>query len=123
MPSVKSIDERYEKFKAKTAPDRVGTRFDAVKSIALERYIHGSAAVVSIREQVRNLLSSLGVPAGDWALYMSFANYIAGKVDKYFDKTMAARLLGAKANWTIRGADPSVLNKIISMIYGSVPTE
>lgn len=121
MPSVKSLAERYEKFKAKTAPDRVGTRFEAAKPVALGRFIDGAAPVVSVRELVRDLLSSLGVPAGDWSLYISFAQYVAARVGGYGDRTLARRILGAKANWVARGADPAVLDKLVSMICGSVP--
>lgn len=121
MPAVKSITERYEKFKAKMAPDRVGSRYDAVKSIALERYLEGSAGIVSIREHARDLLSHLGVPAGDWPIYLSFVLYLVTKENNYSGKTLAKRILGAKANWVARGADPAILDKLVRMVFGTHP--
>lgn len=122
MPVVRNLAQRYEKFRAKTAPDRVGSRYDASKSIALERYLEGVTPSVSLREQARSLLDTLGVPAGHWAVYLSFIQHLSTKINKYDSATFDRFVSAVKLNWTIRGADPAVLDKLIMLVRGRVPT-
>lgn len=115
MPRVVSFQERYQHFAAKTAPDRVGPRYGASKSLAIQRFIEGSSKRVSVRELVRNILDTAGVPAGQWALYLSFAQKASMFAESYSGETLKKRLDGLKANWVARGADPAILEKIMSV--------
>lgn len=118
MGVVKDMATRYEKFTAKTAPDRVGSRYGAAKPIATSRFLEGITRIKPLVDTVKSLLDRLGVPAGHYGMYISFAEYIAKRAQSYSDKTLDNRILGAKANWVARGADPTILDAIINIIKG-----
>lgn len=122
MGVVKDMSSRYEKYSAKMAPDRVGARYGAAKPIATSRFLEGTARVRPIVDIVKNVLDTLGVPAGQYAIYISFAQYIAKRANSYGSKTLDNRILGAKANWVARGADPAVLDAVVNVLRGFVPT-
>jgi len=119
MPVVKTWLIDYAKFSAKTAPDRVGTRYEASKSIATSRYSDAVANIVTVRELARNVLSDAGVPAGQWALYLSFVQYITKFAYSFVDETLKKRIAGAKARCTAMGADPAILDKLVNIVFGT----
>lgn len=120
MPKPKTLAERYSKFVAKMAPDRVGTRYEAAKPVALNRYVENISGIVDIRERVRHLLSTMGVPSAEWALYISFAQKVASFAQHLSGDTLIARVEGAKANFVARGADPDILTKLTNLITGGI---
>lgn len=120
MPYVKSFDQRYEKYKAKTAPDRVGTRYEAVKDLAVSRYREGIIPIVSVRELARNVLDSNGVPAAQWGMYLAFATKLASLKQKYSGSTFAARANGLAQNFVVRGADPEIISALASLVGATI---
>jgi len=121
MPIVKGLGERVAKFTAKTAPDRVGTRYDAVKSIAIKRFTEFGSGVAEFRELVRNAIESAGVPAGKQGVYYAFALKARKAVFSHTGDTLMAYINGLIADFTTgKGADPRVLRKIAAMILGEV---
>jgi len=115
VPIVKTLADRVESYKAKTAPDRVGTRYGAVKELAVNRYIGGVGSIVAIREIVRNILESNGVPASAQGVYYAFAFKLASKGFSHSGKEFDDIVAGLKAWFTAKGADPAVLDKIASL--------
>lgn len=118
MPKVTTLTERYEKYSAKTTPERVGARYEASKTIAIKRMREGSSKIVSIRELVRSILDTAGVPAGQWAIYLSFAQRMASMTNSYTGPTLIRRVEGMKAGWLAKGADPAILEKIVKLFTG-----
>lgn len=121
MPVVKDMSERYAKYSAKQTPERVGARYGASKPIATSRFIDGIASVRPLVDLAKKVLDNLGVPAGQYGIYISFVEYIAKRAVSYGSKTFDARVLGAKANWTARGADPAVLDAMVNLVRGYKP--
>lgn len=122
MPTVRDMSTRYDKYSLKQTGERVGSRYTASKSIAVSRYIDGIASVRPIVDTVKKALDASGVPAGQYALYLSFAQYVAKRMVSYGGATLDNRVLGAMANWTARGADPAVLEKVVNILRGYKPT-
>jgi len=118
MPIVKTLADRVEKFKAKTPPDQTGTRYGAVKDIAVARYIEGSGVMAAVRERVRNILESEGVPAGFHGVYYAFAMKLASKALSHEGPELEAIASGLKQWFVAKGADPAVLDKIANLIVG-----
>jgi len=118
MPIVKTLSDRVEKFAAKTAPDRVGTRYGAVKELASSRFVEGAGVIAAVRERVRDILESQGVPAALHGVYYAFAFKLATKALSHYGAELEKIANGLKAWFTAKGADPAVLDKIASLITG-----
>ena len=118
MPIVKTLADRTEKFRAKTAPDRVGGRYGAVKEIAGKRYIEGAGVITAVRERVRDILEREGVPAGQHGVYFAFAFKLASKALSHAGPTLEKIATGLKQWYIAKGCDPAILDKIINLILG-----
>jgi hypothetical protein len=118
VPVVKTLADRVEKFKGKTAPDRVGSRYGNAKSLAVDRYLDGVSPVTAIREAVRNILESEGVPAGLHVGYYAFALEAARAAFSHSGTTLVNIVAGLKAKYTAFGADPAILDKIAKLFVG-----
>jgi len=121
MPGVKDLRERTDKFIAKTAADRVGTRYDAVKNIAVGRFTSYASSIVEFRELVRIVLNKEGIPAGQQGPYYAFAMRIRSKAFSHSGTTLKDYVNGIIQDFvTGKGCDPTVLKKIASMLLGEV---
>ncbi len=118
MPVVTSLSDRVTKFSAKTAPDRVGTRYDASKTIAINRYADAVSLRAAVQEAVKNILSSKGVPAGFHGVYFAFAFQVLGKSFSHSGDTLSKVVAGLKAKFTAFGADPAILDQIAKLFTG-----
>ena len=118
MPIVKTLSDRVQKFQAKTAPDRVGTRYGAVKELAGRRFIEGAGVIAAVRERVRDILEREGVPAAVHGVYYAFAFKLASKALSHYGPELEAIAAGLKAWFTAKGADPAILDKIANLIVG-----
>lgn len=119
MPFVRTLRDRVEKFSAKAVPDVVRDRFGQVETIAELRVAEGMGPVVTIRELVRKVIETEGVPTGQQAIYYSFAMKIASKAFSHSGPTLEKEVEGWKAYWvTANGADPTILDKIVKLIVG-----
>jgi len=117
MPYVRTLRDRVEKFSAKVVAETVGARFGQVESIAKGRMLQGTSVMVTIREQTRNILEKEGVPAGNHAIYYSFAFKLASKAFSHSGGTLLKIAEGLKSWWVnTHGADPTILDKIINLI-------
>jgi hypothetical protein len=105
-------------FKGKTAPDRVGSRYGAVKSIAVDRYVDGISPVTAVREAVRNILESNGVPAGQHAGYYAFALQAAKYAFSHEGATLKKIVAGLKQKFAAFGCDPAILDQIAKLFTG-----
>jgi len=121
MPGVKDLRERTDKFIAKTAADRVGTRYGAVKDLAVGRFTSYASSIVEFRELVRNLLNKEGVPAGQQGAYFAFAMRLRSKAFSHQGTTLKDYVNGIIQDFTTgKGCDPAILKKIASMLLGEV---
>ena len=119
MPYVRTLRDRVEKFSAKMVSDVVRDRFSQVQSIASLRVAEGMSPVVSVRELVRKVIESEGVPTGDHAIYYAFAFMAVSKAFSHSGPTLEKELEGLKAYFvTANGADPAILDKILRIIIG-----
>ena len=113
---VKTVTDAYTKFSKKTAADRVGTRYDAAKSIALDRYLDNVNPFVVVRETVREILESAGVPPAQHGSYYAFAFQLVSKALKHTGDSLKKSATGLKAKFTTLGLDPAILDKISAVI-------
>lgn len=121
MPIVADMQTRYQKYVAKMSPDRVGTRYDAVKDIALNRYLEGVALIRPAVEHAKAILDELGVPPGEYGLYLAFIQSLLSKMRSYNGKTFENVVLGMKQMWINKGADPTILDTLINLVTGKTP--
>ncbi|RLE83623.1 MAG: hypothetical protein DRJ67_11870 [Thermoprotei archaeon] len=118
MGITKTLQDRFEKFTAKTPPDVTGTRYANSKTIALPRFLEGSSAMAVIVELTRNILESSGVPAGQQGVYFAFAQRARRIAFSHSGDTLTKFLEGLKAEFVSKGCDPAILDKIASLITG-----
>jgi len=118
MPITKTLQDRFEKFSAKTPPDVTGARYAASKEIALPRFLEGSSAMAVIVELTRNILETAGVPAGHQGVYFGFAQRARKLAWSHSGDTLAKFIEGLKAEYVAKGCDPAILDKIAALIVG-----
>lgn len=119
MPLVKSLSDRVQKYTAKYSSDVVKTRLSQVQAIAEARYTDAVPVITTVREFTRNILETAGVPAGQHAIYYSFAFKLASKLMKHGNETAEQIVAGLKAEWeTVHGADPNILDQIANLVKG-----
>lgn len=118
MPQVSSLSDRATKFSKKTAPDRVGARYDASKEIAVERYGEAVSVRFAVQEMVRNLLSTKGVPPGQQGVYYAFAFMVLSKRWSHTGDAFEKFVEGIKARFVAFGADPAILDSIMTLFTG-----
>ncbi len=118
MPLVKTLSDRIQKFSAKTAPDRVGARYGAVKDLAVNRYIDNMADFTAVRERARGILESEGVPAGFHGVYYAFIFKLMKAAQSHSGATLRKVVEGLKQVYTAKGADPAVLDKLVGLVLG-----
>jgi len=116
MPYVVPLGEQIHRFSAKTAPDRVGSRYEAAKSIAIARYIDNHAPFAAIVDLVKDILASKGVPSGMYGIYIAFAEQLLKKAQKHTGETLDKIVLGLKQKFVAKGADPEILNLIAKLV-------
>jgi len=112
---VKFADDMYTKFTGKTAPERVGTRYEASKTQAINLYAAKGIAIRSVVERVRSLLATNDVPIGVFGVYFAFAEKLAVKAEAYGGVLPTAVIEGFKKEYALKGADPAILDKIALM--------
>jgi hypothetical protein len=113
--TVKYSDDMYTKFTGKTAADRVGTRYESAKTYAINLYAAKGIAIRSVVERVRSLLATNDVPIGVFGVYIAFAEKLAVKAEAYGGVLPAAVVEGFKKEYSLKGADPAILDKIATM--------
>jgi len=116
VPLVISIGEQITRFSQKTAPDRVGTRYGAKKSQAVALYTDRAAPYAVIVEEAKKLLARLGVPSGEYGIYIAFVEHVYSRAEKHTDKTLDNIITGAKAYFVAKGCDPAILDQLIKLI-------
>jgi len=116
MPLVKTLQDRINKYAAKTAPDRVGTRYGAVKNLAINRYIDGISFTRTIVERARSILETEGVPAAFHGVYYGFVQQLAKFARSHFGKELDDIIAGKKAEFVAKGCDPAILDKLANLI-------
>ena len=123
MPFVRKIADRLEKYNIKY-PDAttMTSRLTAVKSIMDLRYQAASSPIVNVVDIVRGIIESEGVPTGLHALYYAFGQKVAAAMFSHTGATLNKEIVGLKNMWvTAYGADPKILDKIVTAILGAVP--
>ncbi len=118
MPIVKSLSDRVEKFKAKTAADRVGTRYGAVKDLAVSRYLDNTGDLVAVRERARKILESEGIPTGTHGVYYAFVFKAISAAQSHSGPALEKVIEGLKQRFVAKGADPAILDKLANLIVG-----
>jgi hypothetical protein len=118
VPLVTTLADRASKFSKKTAPDRVGARYDGSKEIAIERYGEATSVRFAVQEMVRNILESKGVPPGQHGVYYAFAFMVLSKRWSHTGEAFRKFVAGIKARFTAFGADPAILDLIEDIFVG-----
>jgi len=122
MPIVKRLQDMHEKYYLKYDGTNVTTTLTAVKSIMGARYEGAQSVIYNVVETVRGILSDQGVPTGLWATYISFAEILAKLTFSHKGQTLQKEVSGVKNYFvTAYEADPSVLDRIIEAVLGTVP--
>jgi len=116
VPIVKTLADRVQKFSVATAPDRVGTRYGAVKDLALARYGDGASVIATVREMARNVLVTAGVPPAQQGVYFAFAMKLASKAMSHTGPALDKVIDGLKAWFVAKGADPAILDKLAKLV-------
>jgi len=117
MPLVKTLSDRVEKYVAKTPPDVTGTRYGDVKDIAVLRFVEGVGSITYVRELVRNLLETKGVPAGFHGMYYAFAFKLVKAAYSHTGTALDKIKEGLKAWFVAKGADPAILDEIAKLVF------
>ena len=113
---VKYADDMLQAFTGKMAPDRVGTRYDAVKDLAIAKYSVRGLNSRTVIEIVRGILSDLGVPVGKWGIHIAFALKLWKMAQAYAGAPPATVVNGFITEYTLKGGDPSTLTKIANLV-------
>jgi len=116
MPLVVPLGEQIQRFSSKTAPDRVGTRYDAMKTIAIQKYIDNHAPFAVLVDLVKKILADKGVPSGEYGIYIAFAEQLLKKAQKHAGKTLDKVVLGLKQKFVAKGCDPAILDVISNLV-------
>jgi hypothetical protein len=113
---TKYADDMVTAFTGKMAPDRVGTRYDAVKSIATAKYAVNGLNARSVIETVRGILSNRGIPVGKWGIHIAFALKIWKMAKAYAGVPPASVVDGFISEYTLKGGDPATLTAIAGLV-------
>jgi len=116
MPGTVSIGEQITRFSQKTAPDRVGTRYGAKKSMAVALYLDRAAPYAFIVDEAKRVLAQLGVPTAEYGIYIAFVEMLYKKAEKHSGKTLADVVTGLKARFVNKGCDPEVLDVLTKLV-------
>jgi len=122
MVKPRSLMDMLEKYTKKYNADNVRTALTAVKEIMDTRYEGAVATITQVVETVRDILSNEGVPAGQWAPYIAFAEELAAKTFSHCGLTLQKFASGLKQQYiTAHNCDPAILDKVIEAIIGTLP--
>ncbi|MEM0261480.1 MAG: hypothetical protein QW733_02010 [Desulfurococcaceae archaeon] len=115
---VKLATDMVSKYTGKMAADRVGSRYGAAKNIAISKYNANAMKFRNVIETVRGILSQSNVPPGLWGIYIAFAEKLASKAWSYAGVLPDTVVNGFIQEYSLKGADPAVLDKLASIIVG-----
>jgi len=122
MPQVRSFYEMDRKYKVKYEPDNVRVKLTAVKDIMVARYEAATSVIYNAVEVARDILSTEGVPTGQWAPYIAFAEILAKLTFSHKGATLNKEVAGLKAAYTtMHGCESNILDQIIQGILGTIP--
>jgi len=122
MPKVRSFMDMKEKYEVKYRGDIVTARLTAVAEIKNSRYEAASSVIYNAIETARDILSTEGVPTGQWAPYIAFAEILAKLTFSHKNLTLLKEVSGVKAYFvTAHSCDAKILDKIVQAIIGTVP--
>ena len=112
--TVKNMENRAEKYKAKINGDVAKQRYDATKELSVKQEKAATEDLVKIEEQVKSILpgvSTILIP-----YYIIFAKEIYRLKSKHTSATLEMELCGKCRKWWVRGLEPQYLNRI-SLLY------
>jgi hypothetical protein len=116
MPLVKSAGDMVQMFSAKTAPDRVATRYGAARDLAIQKYIAYATPFRIVVEMAREKLIKLGVPSGKWGVHFAFVEALK-RIAMAYKGTVPTSIINAvKAEYVAKGADPAVLDELVKIV-------
>jgi len=121
MP-YRSYTVRYKKWSSKFDPDTIRNRFTQVKDVADEQAQEQFARLVDFEEAVKGRLNELGVAVIQMPWYLNVARQIYRAMTKHSGKTLESEVKVIKATWTARGLDPTIIDEVIKIMIGYVPT-
>jgi len=122
MARPRTISDMIAKYYLKYSGDNVTATWTAVKPLMESRYEAGSSPIYNAVEAAREVLTREGVPTGEWARYIAFAQVIAKLAFSHSGAVLQKEVSGAKSYFQLAlGADPTILDKIIEAIVGVVP--
>ena len=113
---------RYKKYSSKFDPDTVRSRFSQVRDIALDQAQEQFARIVDFEEAVKARLNELGVSVIQMPFYLNVAREIYRAMTKHVGKTLEIEVKAIKVKWTTRGLDPTIVDEVIKIMIGYVPT-
>jgi len=113
---VKYADDMLAAYTGKTAPDRVGKRYDAVKELAITKYSVKGLNARTIIETIRGILSDLDVPVGRWGVHIAFGLKLWKVSQAYVGTPPKSVVDGFITEYTLKGGDPNVLTRIASIV-------
>jgi len=119
MGKPRSFSIRVESYNIKYDGANVTAVLTAIKPSMDARYQDGVTVTRMAVETARRILNENGVPTKDWAKYVSFAQAIASLTFSFSGDTLLKEVSAKKAYWVYdKGADPTILDKIIQGVIG-----
>jgi len=117
MPIYKTYNDMYAKYEAKYNPTLIGTRFENVKEVALNRANTGFQMPDGVRIATRSKLDEFGIAGGTRATYLAFAT----KLKKHAERQQKAAAENIKNGLiayfkTAYGLSETILNVLASAI-------
>jgi len=113
---VKYADDMLAAYVGKTAPDRVGRRYDAVKELAITKYSVKGLNARTIIEVIRGILSDLDIPVGRWGVHIAFGLKVWKVAQAYVGTPPKSVIDGFITEYTLKGGNPDALTKIASIV-------
>jgi len=123
MPIVKTLNQMVDKYQTKYSGSNVTTDLTAEGDLPAKRYEEAMTIIYNAVETVREILGNNNVPPGQWAVYVSLGEELA-RLTYHFSGATLQTAANAKATYFIStyGANPSIVDQIVSAITGSSST-
>ena len=116
---VRSEVYRARKFQGKVDPDAVRSRFAALKEDMVEQTAQRQAELVSLEQDIKNIIEPYGVPTIFIPQYLNVGRQLWSLSGKFTGQTFKNEATLVAQKWVSRGLDKNLVNLILA--YFNVP--
>jgi len=117
----KSAEYRARKYASKMDPTVIGSRFTAVKDLAVEQTNAAQAQLAAMESQVRTILASHAIPTWQNPAYLNAARQMWRKSKNFTGDTLVNEIVAIIDGWAAKGLNRDILVEIASIFGVVVP--